>query len=204
MRAGVCLVLAAALAACGSSPTDAQLARRALITRHDLPRGWQAVQARGAIRCPLLRATQRATSAVVHGTVFAHRGEAELTTGVWMFPSPAAARRGFTVLAGGAVARCYSGRLVRALAAKSRFVAGRAVRTPVALAPVGDARAATRVALNISQGGATGRLDIDMAYVRRGRAVVTSVFVREGAPLDAALRTRLLRVVARRLTAATA
>jgi hypothetical protein len=200
MRPGVCLVLAAALAACGPAPTDGQIARRAVITRHDLPAGWRYVQSRGAIRCPMLRPTRHATTAVVQGPVFARRREAELSTGVWMFPSTAAARRGFAMLAGGVVARCYTGKLMRAFAAKSRFVLGRAARTPVALGPVGDARAASRVAVNISQGGATGTLNIDTTYVRRGRAVVTGVFVGAGAPLDPALRTRLLRAASRRLS----
>jgi hypothetical protein len=201
MRAGVALLLAVALAGCGAAaPTDPQIARRGLIARGDLPAGWRDVRDGRAVRCPVLRPTRRAATVVADSHEFV-RGSAGLESSVWVFPSAAAARRAFAALSGLPVQGCWGPGVVRAIAARNRLVVGRVTRAPVALGGIGDARAAGRVAANISQGGATDALDVDMTFVRTGRAVATGVFIDTGAPLDPALRTRLLRRQARRLAA---
>src|SRR4051812_25081246 len=107
MRAGVVLLLAVALAGCGAAaPTDAQIARRGLIGRGDLPAGWRDVRDGRAVRCPVLKPTRRVASVVVASHEFV-RKSAGLESSVWVFPSAAAAVRAFAALSALPVQGCW-------------------------------------------------------------------------------------------------
>jgi len=201
------LALATLLGACGGgsgadAPSDAAIARGSLLRLGDLPSGWTAQKAGETTgRCDTIEAAKRKVSARVTSPTFS-RNETTVASGtVYLFADAAAASTAFRSLTSQQTRECIADVLRSGLAKTSTARFGKPRTGDLAVGSVGDDRAAARLTLPATDEGVHVRLFVDVVYVRVGRGVEIELFSAAPRPFDAALRSRLAAVTARRLAA---
>jgi hypothetical protein len=203
LRAALLITIAAlAVAACGSHPDDPALARRSVLTLKDLPPGWTATGTIGRRHssCPALVLTRRAATAVADSAAFQSAQQAQTMTSVGLYSDTAAAKRAFARASAGATS-CYTSELIAAADRTPGVQAGPSYLTRLEIGSVGDQRAGSHIGVPITDGGRHSVLDVDLVFVRTGRAVSLGIFAAQDSSFPNVLRAQLTIRQSERLAA---
>lgn len=201
-----CLLIALlALAGCGvgaaaQPPGDAQIARRAGLTLHDLPSGWRLLKPQRLIDCPAFRAARDSASASRRSQVFMSRDDLkELSGTIEVFASRDAARSAFLRLSVPGSRTCVAHALRHAVprmaGVRLRGVSDFVTRVD----PLGDQQSGARFVVTFTYRHRRVQVYVDLLRVRAGRGIASELYVSSGAPLDGRLRYDLTALTARRL-----
>jgi hypothetical protein len=211
IRALACLPLAALVIGCGSSGDDqpaatprvddAQVAKAATLKPADFPDGWkgESTSADRTSQCARVKDAQKLVSARSTSQSFS-RGQTTLAeNAIYVFPSDAVARQGFTLVSGAESQACYTDTVLQAFSSQPGVKVGEPRTTHPELESIGDEGDATRVAVALSAKQLKIDVIVDLVIVRSGRGLSLSLYVNVAEPFDEALRRHLTEVTVERV-----
>jgi hypothetical protein len=206
------LLAATALAGCGSGlsisaasagPGDRQLARRAVLDLNDFPKGWKRGSRadQQSTNCPGAKHTRKTATANAVSPPFSSGDDTQATGAVYVFPTAKIAAKGFKVLSGRELRRCYADALTKAIVGDRQLQLKSLKTAPLELDPVNAEHAAARITITVSSALGDETVYIDLVYVRTRRALALGQFIDVSTPFDETLRAQLTAAQVRRLSA---
>jgi len=181
-------------------PSDAQIARRGLLTRGDFPKDWKLnTSADDRLRCKSTTAAKKAASATARGKAFASGPNTEAQSTAYVYKSTKVAKRHLNQLGGKATVDCVVHALESAFTEAGGFTVGKIATSALDLGDVGDEHLATRITVPISGKGVDATVFIDIVVVRAGRAYALELFVDAFNAFDEQFRAQLTATQVKRL-----
>jgi hypothetical protein len=174
--------------------SDAQIAKRSVLTMQDLPQGWKRVAAskQMKVKCPAFVAAREDASALAKSPDATMGANAEVATAVYVYAGQAAATGALTAMNGADSRRCYADKVAKTIRGTKGFKLRRVRTADLALDAVGDQRAAVRFTFSITAKGVDADVYIDLVFARTGRGLSVGGFSDAGTPFDKTLRTQLI------------
>lgn len=194
---------------------DQRIAEAGKLRLSDFPSGFvQSDESEDSIAgsCNGVEQAKNATNRHDDAPDFQKGDNTQATNTVYVYADEASAHSGFLSLSSRATRECISKQLSAYLAKQAKSTGpgdteavtiGKPTTGEVAIDAVGDEQSGGRVSVPVSSQGLDVDLEIDVVFVRVGRAVSALVFTDVPSPFDGDLRAQLTRKVARRLTAVT-
>jgi hypothetical protein len=190
----------------GTSVPDAQIVRDARLRLTDFPSGWTAspLPAKTTLTgCQGVNGAKAAVRARMSSQEFLQsRAHLEAESAAYVYADAATARHWFAELTSSQTRECFGRALVKGVSVSSHasgVTIGPIRARDLAIAPIGDQAAASRVSIRISTVAASVDADADLVFVRVDRGLVLFVFGAVQSPFDHTLDTRLVRTVTGRL-----
>ena len=182
--------------------SDTQLAKRSLLTLDDFPASWEQVKKPDMrVFCPAYTDARRNASGVGQSPQFAQGSLLEAAAAVYLYADDAAAARAFRAISSRATRRCYIDETTKALADGGASEVRDVRVRRLSLGRLGDQRAGARFIFPLTAAGVELDLNIDLTYVRRGRALSLVFCLKAGGAFDSRLRRDLVAKQAGRLAA---
>ena len=210
----ICLVVVSASAVilvtgCGSSSThttnpaaDQRIATDAQLKLSDFPSGWEqkgnTEESKNETGCEGVAAAQASATAKKTSPDFEHSNELAESS-AYMYSDMSGATQAFSQLSSQSTRTCLADALVKGVTSEATI--GKITSGQVSIPPLGDERAAARVAIPASAEGKTVTAYLEPVFVRTGRAVATLMLLNFATPFDTTLRDKLATTVVDRLDA---
>ena len=185
---------------------DQRVARLAVLRLTDFPAGWAESDKpaeTGQSPCQAINSAKSATTARDSSHTFSENNDAtQADSTVYVYADTASASRWFGEVSSSATRSCLGDALGKGLAKNAQGQGaklGEITTSSLSIEPVGDDRAAGRLAIPISSGGATISVTLDLIFVRVDRGIAILTLVDTLTPFDQTLAAKLTRDVVGRL-----
>ena len=162
--------------------------------------------------CDSIKDAKKATNRHDDAPSFSKGENTQATNVVYVYADEAGAQSAFQALSSRDTRVCVGKGLAEFFAKETRskgpgdtveVTVGKPTTGQVAVDAVGDEQAGGRATVPLNTQGLDVDVDVDLVFVRVGRAVTTLVFIDVLSPFDEDLRAQLTRKVVGRMTAAT-
>jgi hypothetical protein len=194
----------ATAARAGDADSDKRIAQDAVLAVEDFPAGWTAADDSDALDnskapCDAVNDAKRSVTARANSPDFSNGETSQVANSVWMFADEAGAERAFAALAAEKTRRCFGKSLAHGVDDPKGLAVGDVHAARLSVDPVGDDLAASRLTIAATRKGVDFDLVVDLVFVRSGRAISLSMFLRALEPFDDKLRAGLTNTSAQRL-----